>query len=62
VSDGRTPEGARAAEDEQPLGRDERVSFYPMDPEEVLRRLLNTPPLDRAGQVGPVHDYGDTDK
>jgi len=30
--------------DDKPLGRDERVSFYPMEPEDVLKKLLRTPP------------------
>jgi hypothetical protein len=43
---------SRPDDDEQsadkPLGRDERVSFYPMDPEEVLKKLLRTPPVQRS--------------
>jgi len=33
---------------DKPLGRDERVSFYPMDPEDVLKKLLRTPPSGRV--------------
>lgn len=38
---------------DQPLGRDERVSFYPMDPADVLRKLLRTPPAqgDKSSQA-----------
>jgi hypothetical protein len=32
---------------DKPLGRDERVSFYPMKGEDVLRKLLRTPPPGR---------------
>lgn len=46
---------APAADDGKPLGRDERVSFYPMDPEEVLRKLLRTPPI-RRDEDGPADD------
>ncbi len=31
----------------KPLGRDERVSLYPLDPADALRALLNTPPSPR---------------
>lgn len=40
-------------EDDKPLGMDERVSFYPMEPDEVLRRLLRTPPVHRRGDQEP---------
>jgi hypothetical protein len=40
----------------RPLGRDERVSFYPMRPEDVLRKLLRTPPP-RGGDES--HDRAD---
>lgn len=36
---------------DQPLGRDERVSFYPMEAEAVLRKLLRAAPVKpRQGQ------------
>jgi hypothetical protein len=41
------------SEADKPLGRDDRVSFYPMDPEDVLRKLLRTPPVQRRGQHEP---------
>lgn len=43
-------------EAEKPLGRDERVSFYPMDPADVLRKLLRTPPAQRRGSQEPPDD------
>ncbi|HEX8081179.1 MAG TPA: hypothetical protein VF557_13295 [Jatrophihabitans sp.] len=43
--------------DDKPLGRDDRVSFYPMDPEDVLKKLLRTPPSGRV-QDKPSGDKG----
>lgn len=43
--------------DDKPLGRDDRVSFYPMDPEDVLKKLLRTPPSGRI-QDKPTRDKG----
>jgi hypothetical protein len=42
------------------LGRDERVSFYPMEPEDVLRKLLRTRPAnsDKRGPKGTNGDEG----
>jgi hypothetical protein len=40
------------------LSRDERVSFYPMDPEDVLKKLLRTPPPGRV-QDKPTSDKGE---
>ena len=28
---------------DKPLSRDDRVSLYPLDPEQAIRALLNTP-------------------
>jgi hypothetical protein len=35
---------------------DERVSFHPMDPADVLRKLLRTPPAQRRGNHEPPDD------
>ncbi|MEO7259855.1 MAG: hypothetical protein ABI047_01070 [Jatrophihabitantaceae bacterium] len=43
---------------DKPLGRDERVSFYPMKPDDVLRKLLRTPPPGRV-QDKPSGDKGE---
>ena len=37
---------------DKPLGRDERVSFYPMKGDDVLRKLLRTPPPGRIQDKG----------
>lgn len=44
--------------DDKPLGRDERVSFYPMDPEDVLKKLLRTPPPSGRVQGKQTRDKG----
>ena len=52
------PKAARrksADRPDKPLGRDERVSFHPMQPEDVLRKLLRTPPPGRV-QDKPAGD------
>jgi len=43
-------------EGDEPLGMDERVSFHPMDPADVLRKLLRTPPAQRRGNHEPPED------
>jgi hypothetical protein len=48
VDGDRKPADREPDKAEKPLGRDERVSFYPMDPEEVLRKLLRS-----SGGPGP---------
>ena len=45
------------ADADKRLGRDERVSFYPMKGEDVLRKLLRTPPPGRV-QDKPTRDEG----
>lgn len=37
---------------DEPLGMDERVSFYGVKPEEIMRRLLRTPPPERTDESG----------
>ncbi len=50
--------------DDKPLGRDDRVSFYPMDPEDVLKKLLRTPPPSGRvqGKRGRTGDDGNAKK
>lgn len=59
--EGGQPVASKAARrqnpDDKPLGRDDRVSFYPMDPEDVLKKLLRTPPSGRV-QDKPSGDKG----
>ena len=47
--------------DDKPLGMDERVSFHPMDPADVLRKLLRTAPAQRRGRHEPPDDQEPTD-
>ena len=46
------------ADGDKRLGRDERVSFYPMEPEDVLKKLLRTPPPSGRVQDKPTRDKG----
>ena len=46
------------ADGDKRLGRDERVSFYPMKGDDVLRKLLRTPPPGRL-QDKPTSDKGE---
>ena len=55
ATDSRPDKDADEQPADKPLGRDERVSFYPMDPEDVLRKLLRTPPL-HPRKDGPARD------
>ncbi|MFL6163547.1 MAG: hypothetical protein ACJ74U_15145 [Jatrophihabitantaceae bacterium] len=50
----KAPDGPSEAD--KPLGRDDRVSFHPMDPADVLRKLLRTPPAQRRGNHEPPDD------
>lgn len=40
------------SEDEKPLGRDDRVSLWPLSFEEVMRALLRTPRIKREPDSG----------
>ena len=49
--------------DGKPLGRDERVSFYPMEPEDLLKKLVRTPPTTgriqgKGEEKSPPRDEG----
>lgn len=41
---------------EEPLGRDDRVSLWPLNFEEVVRALHKTPAARRRGQQEPPED------